>query len=94
MSKKIKDPKKPEKPEETEETEEAEEAEEIEEGPESEIDLTDEERAILMEVVKAGEKGVLADEIAKKLKIPVKKVEQILDRFEEEGWFYSEDQDK
>jgi DNA-binding MarR family transcriptional regulator len=94
MSKKIKDPKKPEKPEETEEAEEAEEAEEIEEGPESEIDLTDEERAILMEVVKAGEKGVLADEIAKKLKIPVKKVEQILDRFEEEGWFYSEDQDK
>ena len=99
MPKKIKEPKKPEKPEETEETvetektEEDEEAEEIEEGPESEIDLTDEERAILMEVVKAGEKGVLADEIAKKLKIPVKKVEQILDRFEEEGWFYSEDQD-
>ena len=69
-----------------------EESEEPEDSEESEIDLTDEERAILMEVVKAGEKGVIADDVAKKLKMPVKKVEQILDRFEEEGWFYSEDE--
>jgi len=87
---------KEESEEESEEIEESkeeseEESEEIEESEESEIDLTDEERAILMEVVKAGEKGVLADEVAKKLNIPIKKVEQILDRFEEEGWFYTDD---
>jgi hypothetical protein len=105
MPKKPNAPKKPEKAEEAEKAAEAEDAEEIDEDEEAkegdeaegdeepEIDLTDEERAIMMEVVKAGDKGVLADDIAKKLKMPVKKVEQILDRFEEEGWFYSQDED-
>jgi len=69
-------------------------SEEFEESEESEIDLTDEERAILMEVVKAGDKGILADQVAKKLKLSVKKVEQILDRFEEEGWFYTEEEEE
>lgn len=105
MPKKSTTPKKPEKAnpvkkvEVNEDTEEMKEAEETKEGEEAEdndgqeIDMTDEERAILMEVVKAGDKGVVADDIAKKLKMPVKKVEQILDRFEEEGWFYSQDED-
>ncbi|MDD1779120.1 MAG: hypothetical protein LUQ65_13215 [Candidatus Helarchaeota archaeon] len=94
-SEKTKPVKKAEEAEEGEEIEEAEEVEEDEEtedGEGSEIDMTDEERAVLMEVVKAGDKGVLADNIAKKLKIPVEKVEQILDHFEESGWFYSEDE--
>ncbi|HUX98453.1 MAG TPA: hypothetical protein VMV49_02750 [Candidatus Deferrimicrobium sp.] len=56
-------------------------------------DLTDEERAVLNEVVKAGEKGVLPEDVAKKLKMPVNKIIEILERFEEEGWFYSEEED-
>jgi DNA-binding IclR family transcriptional regulator len=56
-------------------------------------DLTDEERAVLNEVVKAGEKGVLPEDIAKKLKMPVDKIIEILEHFEEEGWFYSEEED-
>jgi DNA-binding MarR family transcriptional regulator len=56
-------------------------------------DLTDEEQAVLNEVVKAGEKGVLPEDIAKKLKMPVDKIIEILERFEEEGWFYSEEED-
>ncbi|MDD1779180.1 MAG: hypothetical protein LUQ65_13515 [Candidatus Helarchaeota archaeon] len=91
-SEKAKEVKKAEEAEEGEEIEEAEEGEETEDGEEPEIDMTDEERAVLMEVVKAGDKGVLSDNIAKKLKIPVEKVEQILEHFEEEGWFYSEDE--
>ena len=54
------------------------------------VDLTDEERAVLMEVVNAGDKGVSPDEIAKKLNMSPEKVEEILDNFEKEGWFYSE----
>jgi len=104
MPKKSTAPQKPEKPipakkaeeaeedEEIEKAEEAEEDEESEDSEEPEIDMTDEERAVLMEVVKAGDKGVIAANIAKKLKMPTEKVEQILERFEEEGWFYSEDE--
>ena len=54
------------------------------------VDLTDEERAVLMEVVNAGDKGVFPEDIAKKLNMPPEKVEEILDNFEKEGWFYSE----
>lgn len=54
-------------------------------------DLTDEERAVLMEVVNADDKGVYPEDIAKKLKISTERVEEILENFEKEGWFYSEE---
>ena len=54
-------------------------------------ELTDEENAVLMEVVNAGDKGGYPEDIAKKLKMPVEKVEAILENFEKEGWFFSEE---
>ena len=54
-------------------------------------ELSEEEHAVLMEVIKSGDDGVFPEEIAKKLKMPVKKVEEILDNFEERGLFYSEE---
>ena len=60
---------------------------------EPEKELTDEERAVLMEVVNAGDKGILPEEIAAKLNLPLDKVEKILDMFEEEGWFYSTEEE-
>ncbi len=60
----------------------------------SETDLTEEEEAVLNEVVNAGEKGVTSEDIAKKLGMPIEKVEQILNDFEESGWFYSEEEDE
>lgn len=57
-------------------------------------DLSDEERAVMMEVVNAGEKGVFPEDIAKKLKMPEEKVVEILDNFEKEHWFYSEEEDE
>jgi DNA-binding MarR family transcriptional regulator len=57
-------------------------------------DLTEEEQAVLMEVVNAGDKGVLPDEIALKLKMSVENVEKILDTFEKDGWFYSEEDEE
>jgi DNA-binding MarR family transcriptional regulator len=62
-----------------------------EEPDESEDLLSEEENAILMEVVNAGDKGITSDDIAKKLDIPVDKVEEILNKFEEDGWFFSEE---
>ncbi|MHA1132222.1 MAG: hypothetical protein ACTSQI_10415 [Candidatus Helarchaeota archaeon] len=58
---------------------------------EPENELTDDERAVLNEVVNAGDDGIYPEDIAKKLNIPVKNVEKILDNFEEAGWFYSEE---
>ncbi|MFX1294422.1 MAG: hypothetical protein ACFFD2_06155 [Promethearchaeota archaeon] len=57
-------------------------------------ELTDEEHAVLMEVVNSGDKGIFPETIAKKLKMPIEKVEKILNNFEEEGWFYSEEIDE
>ncbi len=56
-------------------------------------ELSDEERAVLNEVVKAGEKGVIPEEISKKLNISEDKVIEILENFEKEGWFYSEEEE-
>ncbi len=53
-------------------------------------DLSEEERAVLAEVVNSGDKGVYPDEIAKKLNMSEEKVEEILENFEKQGWFYSE----
>ncbi len=61
---------------------------------EPEEELTDEERAVLNEVVNAGDDGVYPEDIAEKLNIPVEKVEKILDNFEEAGWFYSEEDEE
>lgn len=57
-------------------------------------DLTDEENAVLMEVVNAGDDGVYPENIAKKLKMPTEKVEEILENFEKEGWFFSEEDEE
>ena len=56
-------------------------------------DLSEEERAVLNEVIKAGDDGIYPDEIAQKLNMPVEKVEEILDNFEKEGWFYSDEEE-
>ena len=54
---------------------------EDEEFDELEDDMSEEERAVLDLVVKAGDRGILSEEIAKKLKMPVEKVEEILEKF-------------
>ena len=66
---------------------------EDEEFDELEDDMSEEERAVLDLVVKAGDRGILSEEIAKKLKMPVEKVEEILEKFESDGWFFSEEED-
>ncbi|TFG04880.1 MAG: hypothetical protein EU536_03545 [Promethearchaeota archaeon] len=57
-----------------------------------EKDMTEEEYAVFMEVVNSGEKGIIPEDIAKNLKMSLKKVEEILDDFEERGIFYSEEE--
>ena len=69
-------------------------SEEPEESEESEDLLSEEENAILMEVVNAGDKGITSDQIAKKLNMPIEKVEKILDKFEEDGWFFAEEEEE
>lgn len=57
-------------------------------------ELSDEERAVLMEVVNAGDEGATPEDIAKTLKMPEEKVIEILENFEKENWFYSEEEEE
>ena len=45
-------------------------------------ELSEEEHAVMIEVVDSGDKGIYPEEIAKKINMPAEKVEAILDKFE------------
>ncbi|MHA1266435.1 MAG: MarR family transcriptional regulator [Candidatus Helarchaeota archaeon] len=60
---------------------------------ESNEDMTEEEYEVFLAVVNSGENGILPEEIAKKLKMTTTAVEQILEKFEKRGLFYSEEED-
>ena len=57
-------------------------------------ELSEEEHAVMVEVANSGDKGVYPEEIAKKLNMPAEKVVEILENFEKDGWFYSEEDEE
>ena len=57
-------------------------------------ELSEEEHAVMVEVANSGDKGVYPEDIAKKLNMPAEKVEEILENFEKDGWFYSEEDEE
>ncbi|MHA1231194.1 MAG: MarR family transcriptional regulator [Candidatus Helarchaeota archaeon] len=55
--------------------------------------LSKKEKDVLYAVMESADEGILPEDIAKELKIPLEEVEKILDKLEKKGFLYSQDEE-